>query len=96
MRISVFVGATIDGFIAREDGGLDFLTTFEAEHGYEEYMRTVDAIYPAYGFSSHVGYITPGHSRIVRERGPSEIHRRSFQALCYRSEDELELAAVEA
>ena len=35
------------------------------------------------GFRSHVGYITPDHSAIVRERGPSEIHRRSFQALCY-------------
>jgi ribonuclease HII len=37
-----------------------------------------------------VGYITPSHSRIVREHGPSEIHRRSFQALCYLSEEELE------
>ena len=26
------------------------------------------------------------HSAVVRERGPSEIHRRSFQALCYRRE----------
>jgi hypothetical protein len=25
----------------------------------------------------------------VRERGPSRIHRRSFQALCYLSADEL-------
>ena len=62
----------------------------------DRYMRTADAIYPAYGFVSHVGYITPGHSRIVRERGPSEIHRRSFQALCYRSESDVELAAAEA
>jgi ribonuclease HII len=52
-------------------------------------MRRMDALYPHYGFSSHVGYITPGHSAIVRERGPSRIHRRSFQALCYLSEDEL-------
>ncbi len=52
-------------------------------------MRRMDALFPHYGFSSHVGYITPGHSRIVRERGPSRIHRRSFQALCYLSEDEL-------
>jgi ribonuclease HII len=49
----------------------------------DRYMRRADALYPQYGFSSHVGYITPSHSRIVRERGPSEIHRRSFQALCY-------------
>jgi ribonuclease HII len=46
-------------------------------------MRRMDALYPAYGFRSHVGYITPGHSAVVRRRGPSEIHRRSFQALCY-------------
>ena len=46
-------------------------------------MRRMDALYPAYGFRSHVGYITPGHSAVVRKRGPSEIHRRSFQALCY-------------
>jgi ribonuclease HII len=49
----------------------------------DRYMRRADALYPAFGFSSHVGYITPGHSAVVRERGPSEIHRRSFQALCY-------------
>jgi ribonuclease HII len=62
----------------------------------DRYMRTVDAIYPAYGFSSHVGYITPAHSAVVRRRGPSEIHRRSFQALCYRNEDEAEPVASEA
>jgi ribonuclease HII len=46
-------------------------------------MRRLDALYPQYGFVSHVGYITPGHSAVVRERGPSDVHRRSFQALCY-------------
>jgi ribonuclease HII len=53
-------------------------------------MRRMDAVFPHYGFSSHVGYITPSHSRMVRERGPSAIHRRSFQALCYLSDAELE------
>jgi ribonuclease HII len=62
----------------------------------DRYMRTADALYPAYGFSSHVGYITPSHSAVVRRRGPSEIHRRSFQALCYRSLDDAELVTVEA
>ena len=54
-------------------------------------MRRMDALFPHYGFSSHVGYITPGHSAVVRQRGPSQIHRRSFQALCYA---ELEPAAI--
>jgi ribonuclease HII len=52
-------------------------------------MRRMDALFPHYGFSSHVGYITPKHSAVVRERGPSEVHRRSFQALCYLSPEEL-------
>jgi ribonuclease HII len=48
-------------------------------------MRRLDALYPAYGFAQHVGYITPGHSAVVRERGPSAVHRLSFRALCYES-----------
>lgn len=51
-------------------------------------MRRLDALYPRYGFVSHVGYITPAHSARVRAEGPSRLHRRSFQALCYLSEEE--------
>ncbi len=50
-------------------------------------MRRLDALYPAYGFARHVGYITPGHSAVVRARGPSAVHRLSFQALCYEGEE---------
>ena len=46
-------------------------------------MRRLDALYPRYGFVSHVGYITPEHSEAVRVFGPSSLHRRSFQAACY-------------
>ena len=46
----------------------------------DRYMHTVDALYPGYGFASHVGYITQSHTEIVRERGPCEIHRRSWRA----------------
>jgi ribonuclease HII len=49
-------------------------------------MRRLDALYPAYGFAQHVGYITPGHSAVVRRIGPSAVHRLSFQALCYQGE----------
>jgi ribonuclease HII len=51
-------------------------------------MRRMHALYPQYGFASHVGYITPGHSAVVRERGPSAIHRRSWRARCYADEAE--------
>ena len=50
-------------------------------------MRRLDALYPHFGFVSHVGYITPGHSAVVRERGPTDVHRRSFEARCYAGND---------
>jgi ribonuclease HII len=53
-------------------------------------MRRMDAVYPHYGFASHVGYITPSHTKIVREHGPSPIHRRSWRAKAYLSDAELE------
>ena len=54
----------------------------------DRYMQTADALYPGYGFASHVGYITPSHTRIVRERGPCEIHRRSWRARAYAAAEE--------
>jgi ribonuclease HII len=53
-------------------------------------MRRIDALYPAYGFRSHVGYITRSHTAIVREVGPSEIHRRSWRARAYMTDEEFE------
>ena len=46
-------------------------------------MRRLDALYPRYGFSRHVGYITPVHSAAVRAHGPCEQHRLSYAAKCY-------------
>jgi ribonuclease HII len=56
-------------------------------------MRMADAMYPGYGFASHVGYITQLHTREVRERGPCEIHRRSWRARAYLTEAELAAAS---
>ena len=45
MQISVFVGTSLDGFIARPNGALDFLPEGGGEpHGYNEFIATVDAI----------------------------------------------------
>jgi dihydrofolate reductase len=45
MTLSVFVGASVDGFIARPNGDLDFLPADGGEpHGYNEFIATVDAI----------------------------------------------------
>jgi dihydrofolate reductase len=45
MKTSVFVGTSLDGFIARVGGELDFLEHGGGEpHGYEEFIATVDAL----------------------------------------------------
>jgi dihydrofolate reductase len=45
MKVSVFVGTSVDGFIARKNGALDFLPPGGGEpHGYDEFMATVDAL----------------------------------------------------
>jgi ribonuclease HII len=46
-------------------------------------MHRLDALYPQYGFSSHVGYITAAHNAAVQANGPCPQHRRSFNAKAY-------------
>ena len=45
MKLSVFCGVSVDGFLARPDHALDFLDTDEQEpHGFEEFYGSVDVI----------------------------------------------------
>ncbi len=45
MTISVFIGTSVDGFIARPNDDLDFLPEGGGEpHGYDEFMASVDAL----------------------------------------------------
>jgi ribonuclease HII len=44
----------------------------------DNYMSHVDAIFPGYGFRSHVGYGTAAHREAIAAKGSLAIHRHSF------------------
>jgi dihydrofolate reductase len=45
MKLSVFCGVSVDGFLARPDDALDFLDAGgQGPHGFEEFLASVDVI----------------------------------------------------
>ena len=69
MKASVFVGTSLDGFIARPNGEFDFLPADGGEpHGYTEFIATVDAIVMGRNTFETVLTMTPwpyGKKRVV-------------------------------
>jgi len=69
MKASVFIGTSLDGFIARPNGDLDFLPPGGGEpHGYDEFIASVDAIVIGRGTFETVLTMTPwpyGEKRVV-------------------------------
>ena len=45
IKLSVFCGVSVDGFLARPDHKVDFLETHEQEpHGFEEFFNSIDVV----------------------------------------------------
>jgi dihydrofolate reductase len=47
LKTIAYIGTSLDSFIARKNGDIDWLTQFandEAIHSYEEFMKRIDAI----------------------------------------------------
>jgi dihydrofolate reductase len=69
MTASVFIGTSVDGFIARPNDDLDFLPPGGGEpHGYNEFIATVDAIVIGRKTFEKVLTLGPwayGHKRVV-------------------------------
>jgi dihydrofolate reductase len=69
MKASVFIGTSLDGFIARPNGTFDFLPEGGGEpHGYNEFIASVDAIVIGRNTFETVLTMTPwpyGDKRVV-------------------------------
>ncbi len=44
-------------------------------------LNIYDRIFPHYGFKRHKGYPTEEHRRILSQRGPCDIHRKTFEGV---------------
>jgi ribonuclease HII len=45
----------------------------------DQTMQIYDSIYPGYGMARHKGYATREHITALKQRGPTPIHRGSFE-----------------
>ena len=67
-------------------------------------IRAWDPVYPEYGLASNKGYSTPKHKKVLRELGPTPLHRQSFapvwmnaptqESLAFMQEDDEALEVV--
>jgi ribonuclease HII len=53
----------------------------------DRWMARCDSRFPGYDFSNHKGYGTPGHREALSTRGPSPLHRRSFEPIALLSQE---------
>ena len=70
-------------FLVKEISAASILAKVERD----KYMAELDAIYPEYGFSKHVGYGTAAHQKAMEEFGLTPEHRRSFSPVREITED---------
>lgn len=88
MRCSVFIATSLDGYIAREDGGIDWLERFASsgeDHGYAAFYASVDALVMGRGtYDTAIGFDEwpyAGKRVIVMTRRPAEArHGETFVA----------------
>lgn len=47
----------------------------------DEHIKKMDTVYPGYEFAKHKGYATSLHKEVIKDKGPSPIHRLSFKGV---------------
>jgi dihydrofolate reductase len=89
MKMSAFVGTSLDGFIARRNGQYDFLPADGGEpHGYDEFMASVDTVLigrntfdvvlklPSWPYSGKC-VVVLSHRPLELSKGPERVEQMS-------------------
>lgn len=58
-------------------------------------MREWDAVYPQFGLAGNKGYSTPKHKQVLREIGPTPLHRMSFAPVWLANDEQAVLGFME-
>jgi len=101
MKMSVYIAVSLDGFIARKNGGIDWLTdrgnnSGNEDYGYKAFMDTVDIL--VMGRNSYEKVLTFGDwpygdkSVIVLSRGAIKPPKNLPTSVSFSSETPVELA----
>ena len=43
-NIILYIAISLDGYIAKKDGSVDWLSSFEEDYGYEKFISSIDTI----------------------------------------------------
>ena len=43
-KIILYVAISLDGYIAKKDGSVDWLSSYDEDYGYEKFLSTLDTI----------------------------------------------------
>ena len=100
----VFIGTSLDGFIARENGDIDWLVRFSAQgedHGFEAHMARVDGVIMGRGTFETISDIDPWiYDKpvlvLTRSLAPSDLPQRlvgKVEFLSASPEEAMDLAA---
>ena len=83
MRVSVFCGVSVDGFLARLDDALDFLHSGEQEpRGFQEFLASVDVVVigrRTFGVVMKLGHLTLYGNQPVMVLGSRPLDFSSVQ-----------------
>ena len=79
-EIRGFIAATLDGYIADTDGGMEWLNEFgDSDYGYEDFIAEIDTV--VIGRKTFDQVTKNGRVALRRETGPHRLEIESATAL---------------